>query len=125
MHILSGLELPSGKCVLFNGNIISEFTAYEKFIFLNQSIGSCFNSHILFESFLYLKNVMLPGLLSGQSSTECKSRAQELLLQVDLVSKFTSNVATLSGGHTATVLRWHEHFLIDHNFYWLMNLLVA
>jgi len=42
MHILSGLEEPTGGNILFNGHNISEFTTYEKFIFLNRSIGLVF-----------------------------------------------------------------------------------
>lgn len=103
MHILSGLELPSAGSVLFNDQIISEFTASEKFIFLNQSIGLVFQQPYLIRELSVLENVMLPGLISGQSSTECKDQAQELLAEVDLVSKFTSKVSTLSGGQQQRV----------------------
>ena len=103
MHILSGLELPSAGNVLFNDHNISEFTVSEKFIFLNQSIGLVFQQPYLIRELSVLENVMLPGLISGLSSTECKNRAQELLAQVDLASKFTSKVSTLSGGQQQRV----------------------
>lgn len=103
MHVLSGLELPSAGNVLFNSHIISKFTAHEKFIFLNQSIGLVFQQPYLIRELSVLENVMLPGLLRGQSSEECKVRAQELLVQVDLASKFLSKVSTLSGGQQQRV----------------------
>jgi len=103
MHILSGLELPSAGSVLFNGHTISELAADEKFVFLNQSIGLVFQQPYLIRELSVLENVMVPGLLSGQSSAECKDRAQELLVQVDLASKRTSKVSTLSGGQQQRV----------------------
>lgn len=103
MHILSGLESPSAGSVLFNNHIISDFTAYEKSAFLNQSIGLVFQQPYLIRELSVLENVMVPGLLSGQSSAECKERAQELLEEVGLVSKLTSKVSTLSGGQQQRV----------------------
>lgn len=103
MHILSGLELPSAGSVLFNDQVISQFTADEKFIFLNQSIGLVFQQPYLIRELSVLENVMLPGLISGQLLSACKDRAEELLVQVDLANKRTSKVATLSGGQQQRV----------------------
>jgi lipoprotein-releasing system ATP-binding protein len=103
MHILSGLESPNAGDVLFNSHIISKFNTHEKFIFLNQSIGLVFQQPYLIRELSVLENVMVPGLLRGQSSAECKDRAQELLVQVDLESKWMSKVSTLSGGQQQRV----------------------
>jgi lipoprotein-releasing system ATP-binding protein len=103
MHILSGLESPNAGDVLFNSHIISGFTAHEKSIFLNQSIGLVFQQPYLIRELSVLENVMVPGLLRGQSSVACKDRAQELLAQVDLTSKCMSKVSTLSGGQQQRV----------------------
>lgn len=103
MHILAGLESPNTGNVFFNGHDLSQLSMKDKSIFLNKSIGLVFQQPYLIRELSVLENVMVPGLLSGQSSMQCKKHAQELLTLVGLADKSVSKVATLSGGQQQRV----------------------
>lgn len=103
VHLLAGLESPSAGKIFYNHQCIADFTEQEKSHFLNQSIGLVFQQPYLIRELSVIENVMVPGLVRGQSSAACKDHAQELLAQVDLAHKCTSKVATLSGGQQQRV----------------------
>lgn len=98
MHILAGLDNPSSGSVLYNSKNIDSFTPTEREWFLNKSIGLMFQAPYLIRELTVAENIMMPGIIAGNSHKACVSRAQELLGQVGLSDKAGHKPATLSGG---------------------------
>ncbi len=98
MHILAGIDLPSSGQVCFNNTDINKFTQKQKDVFLNKHIGFVFQESFLIQELTVLENIILKGLISGQSYNECKIHAQKLLEQFNLLDKSEVLPEQLSGG---------------------------
>jgi len=66
LHLLGGLDRPSGGRVLFDGDDIFTRTDAELAAFRNRTLGFVFQFHHLLGDFTALENVMLPGLIARQ-----------------------------------------------------------
>jgi lipoprotein-releasing system ATP-binding protein len=98
MHILAGLDKPSSGIVLFDTISIYDLSDYDHAQFLNTTIGLVFQSSYLLRELSALENIMLPGLIKGQSKGDCYQRAAFLLQKVELFHKKESKIGELSGG---------------------------
>lgn len=103
MHIIAGLDTPTTGMVLFNNRSIHTFSPTERSQFLNQSIGLVFQSPHLLKELSVLENIILPGLISGQSRNDCIPRAEKLLKKVNLFEKKDQKPGELSGGQQQRV----------------------
>lgn len=98
IHIIAGLDTPTNGLVLFNNLSLQTLSPAQLAQFLNKSIGLVFQSPHLLRELSTIENIMLPGLISGRTKTDCEKRAIELLQRVELLQKKDSKVGELSGG---------------------------
>ena len=92
----------SGK-IEIAGKDISQLSERELATFRNQHNGFVFQLHHLLPEFTALENVMMPALIGGQSQTEARKRAVELLDLVGLADRMTHKPVELSGGEQQRV----------------------
>lgn len=98
LHILGGLDVPSGGIVSFNNQDIYNLKQSKKEKFLNQKLGFIFQFHYLIKELTVLENVMLIGLIRGETRKKCKKRACELLEHMGLSERRYFYPGQLSGG---------------------------
>ncbi len=103
LHILGTLDRPDqgqllhDDCDLFAKND-TDLSDYR-----NKTIGFVFQFHHLLPEFSTLENVMMPGLIAGESRQKLVSDANDILTQVGLAHRTTHRVGELSGGEQQRV----------------------
>jgi len=103
LQILSTLmHADSGK-IEIAGRDISALGERELAAFRNRHIGFVFQFHHLLPEFTALENIMMPALIGGQSQSEARKRAMELLELVGLTDRATHKPVQLSGGEQQRV----------------------
>lgn len=103
LHLLGGLDIPSSGKVLFDGTDLYALSEREQAALRNRELGFVFQFHHLLPDFTALENVMMPGLISGQSNGEAENAARAVLDQVGLASRLTHKPGELSGGEQQRV----------------------
>jgi ABC-type lipoprotein export system ATPase subunit len=103
IHLLAGLDCPTAGRVVFNNTDLAAIKSSGKDHFLQNSIGLVFQLPYLIAELSVLENVMIRGLLAGQSKATCKMRAMELLEAVGLADKAQHKPLCLSGGQQQRV----------------------
>ena len=103
LHLLGGLDRPSGGHVLFDGDDIFTRTDAELAAFRNRTLGFVFQFHHLLGDFTALENVMLPSLIARQPFAATRARATELLERVGLRERLAHRPGQLSGGEQQRV----------------------
>jgi lipoprotein-releasing system ATP-binding protein len=98
IHIMGGLERPSGGKVFFEGSDIYSLNGKELDLYRNSRVGFVFQFHYLLDDFSALENVAIPSLLGGGSFAAARERAEELLVQVGLQDRLHHHPKELSGG---------------------------
>lgn len=102
VRCLNLLERPTAGSVFFEGNDLCKLSA-PCLREARRSMGMIFQQFNLLMQRTALENVCFPLELTGQSKTEAKARAMELLDLVDLSSRAQSYPAQLSGGQKQRV----------------------
>ncbi|MGK2943891.1 MAG: ABC transporter ATP-binding protein [Desulfuromonadales bacterium] len=103
MHLLGGLDRPSGGSVHFADKNIFHYSAQELDAFRNRSIGFVFQFHQLLPEFSALENVMMPALIGRVTAKQAESRASEILTAVGLGHRLDHKPGQLSGGEQQRV----------------------
>ncbi len=103
LHLLGTLESPDQGTILFEGKNIFEWPESKLSLFRNKKIGFVFQFHYLMLEFTALENVMMPGLISGQSKRAAQALAENLLKQVGLSDRKSHKPGQLSGGEQQRV----------------------
>ena len=103
LNIIGGLDKPTSGKVFINGIDVFELADSEMAIMRNHLIGFIFQSYNLINRTTVLKNVELPGILSGMGSTERQRRAEKLLEVLGIGNKAEFKPANLSGGQQQRV----------------------
>ena len=105
LNLLSGLDEPSSGQVFLDGVSIHESNPRDKARFINRNIGFIFQFYHLLPEFTALENVMLPVLVSRESSKipEARKKAEALLEQVGLKDRMKHFPSELSGGEQQRV----------------------
>jgi len=103
LHVLGGLDAPSAGSVLFRGEDLFAKDGDERAAFRNASLGFVFQFHHLLPEFSALENVMMPGLLRGLGFDVMRTRAAEMLREVELGERLDHRVGKLSGGERQRV----------------------
>lgn len=98
LHLLAALDTPTHGEVYFAGDKISGFSERERAIYRNQKAGYVWQMHYLLPEFSAVENVMMPGLIGGESSAQVRIRAMDLLAEVGLNQAASRRVGELSGG---------------------------
>ena len=98
LQILGTLDRPDRGQVLFDGIDVSGYKEKQLSAFRNQHIGFVFQFHQLLPEFTAVENVMMPALIGGESMSDARSRAMEMLEYLHLTDRTTHKPAELSGG---------------------------
>jgi ABC-type lipoprotein export system ATPase subunit len=101
LHILGGLDEPTSGSILFNQEPLSDLK--NKNIFLNQQLGFVFQFHYLIHELTVLENIMMIGVIKGDSVQVCKEKALKLLSQLGIHDKANNYPDQLSGGQQQRV----------------------
>jgi len=106
LHILGGLDYPTKGEVILEGENIYHLPDAALSGIRNKKIGFVFQFYHLLPEFTVLENVMMPALISPQStvhSPQIKEKAVELLQQTGLGERIVYFPAQLSGGEKQRV----------------------
>ncbi|MCX5706081.1 MAG: ABC transporter ATP-binding protein [Candidatus Omnitrophica bacterium] len=106
LHILGGLDSPTQGKVFFQSKDIYNLSDPGLAKIRNQKIGFVFQFYHLLSEFTVLENVMIPALISAQStshSLQFREKAMELLIQMGLSERVSHFPNQLSGGEKQRV----------------------
>lgn len=98
LQILGTLDSPSSGNLKINNTNPFELSSDGLSKFRNKEIGFIFQFHQLLPEFTAYENVMLPGLIRGDSKKEAKERAIMLLEKIGLKDRINHKPTELSGG---------------------------
>ena len=98
LQILGTLDSPSSGNLKINNTNPFELSSDGLSRFRNKEIGFIFQFHQLLPEFTAYENVMLPGLIRGDSKKESKERAIMLLEKIGLKDRINHKPSELSGG---------------------------
>nr|WP_320014123.1 ABC transporter ATP-binding protein [uncultured Desulfobacter sp.] len=103
LNIIGTLDKPDEGNLLFRGEQILGYNDEKLAAFRNKNVGFVFQFHYLLQGFTAVENVMLPGLISGQSKKTIEKHAVNMLERVELGSRIEYRVEDLSGGEQQRV----------------------
>lgn len=103
MHIMAGLEKPSGGQVFYGVQDVYKLSGNSLNRFRNNNIGFVFQFHYLLDDFTAVENVMIPALLGGAPREKAKERAAALLNEIGLDGRHEHLPKELSGGEQQRV----------------------
>ena len=98
LQILGTLDQPSSGELRIDETNPFELNQNELSAFRNEKLGFIFQFHQLLPEFTALENVMLPGLIRGDSKKQAKERAEMLLEKIGLQDRLNHKPSALSGG---------------------------
>jgi lipoprotein-releasing system ATP-binding protein len=103
LHILGALDRPSRGSVSLSGQDVFGRSDGDLAEFRNRHVGFVFQFHHLLPEFTALENVMMPGLIGGESGRKARERARILLENVGLSDRERHKPHELSGGEQQRV----------------------
>lgn len=103
MHILSSLDSADHGEVRIEGDEPQKMSDAELALFRRRRLGFVFQFFNLLPHLTAVENVALPALLDGQSLTQARGRATELLQMMGLGERMDHRPAQLSGGQMQRV----------------------
>ena len=101
LNLIGGLAMPSAGQVVIHGEDITRMDEAHRSVFRRARIGIVYQMDNLIPFLSALENVMLP--LQAAKRTNAKSRALQLLDEVDLKERVHHKPAQLSGGERQRV----------------------
>jgi putative ABC transport system ATP-binding protein len=103
MHLLGGLDRPTGGTLLIGGRDVSKLTPNEMAELRNTTIGFVFQSFHLLARTTAQDNVGLPLVYRGIGRRERRERAAAMLGRVGLAHRVTHRPNQMSGGEQQRV----------------------
>jgi lipoprotein-releasing system ATP-binding protein len=103
LHILGGLDRPDEGAVFYGNENIFQYPDEILARFRNTRLGFVFQFHHLLPEFTAIENVMMPGLIGGESRGKCRKKAAELLDRVGLSERSEHFPSEMSGGEQQRV----------------------
>ena len=101
LGLIAGLDAPSSGAVLIDGDDVTKMSEDNLATLRSEKIGFVFQSFHLIPSLTAFENVLIPMEILGLKNA--KSRAAELLAQVDLTTRGHHYPTELSGGEQQRV----------------------
>lgn len=96
LGLIAGLDAPSSGAILIDGDNVTEMSEDNLASLRSTKIGFVFQSFHLIPSLTAFENILIPMEILGLK--DAKSRANELLAQVDLTNRGHHYPTELSGG---------------------------
>jgi len=103
LHLLGGLERPSGGKVLYDEVDIFQMPDERLAVFRGRNVGFVFQFHHLLPEFDACENVAMPMIIAGCAEAESRARAVAMLERVGLKDRLTHRPGALSGGEQQRV----------------------
>ncbi|MGO9566482.1 MAG: ABC transporter ATP-binding protein [Desulfomonilaceae bacterium] len=103
LQILGLLDRPVAGTVLLDGVDILQLADADRALIRNKRIGFVFQFFQLLPEFSALENVVMPGLIAGESRKELRKRALQVLEDVGLADRASHRPGELSGGEQQRV----------------------
>lgn len=103
LHLLGGLDVPTEGTVRFGDTNLADLDDTDRSRFRREHIGMVLPVVELISSLTAWENVAMPLLLAGRKLASGRQRAEELLSQVGLGHRRTTNAARLSTGEAQRV----------------------
>jgi putative ABC transport system ATP-binding protein len=104
MNLLGALEQPTSGAIIVDGQDITQLSPGELVHYRGRKIGFVFQSYNLVPNLTATENVMLPMEFTGVAKSERRTRARQLLEQVELSgAKQQRKPGRLSGGEQQRV----------------------
>ena len=103
MHLLGGLDRPTGGTLLIGGRDVSTLGPAEMARLRNETIGFVFQSFHLLARTTARDNVALPLVYRGAGRRERRARAAEMLDRVGLAHRLDHRPNQMSGGEQQRV----------------------
>ena len=103
LHVLAGLLDADAGEVWVGGTNLTECSSKERALLRNRSLGFVYQFHHLLPEFSALENVAMPLLIRGVSTKEAKSKAAQLLREIELDERMDHLPKQLSGGERLRV----------------------
>jgi lipoprotein-releasing system ATP-binding protein len=98
LHLLGGLDHPSVGQVALMGEDFAQLNEKKRGLLRNRHLGFIYQFHHLLPEFSALENVAMPLLLRGDSASQAKRLASDLLDRVGLAQRMQHKPSELSGG---------------------------
>lgn len=103
LHILAGLLDADAGEVWVGGTNLTECTSKERAAIRNRALGFVYQFHHLLPEFTALENVAMPLLIRGDTTKSAKSKAEQLLREIELQDRMDHLPKQLSGGERLRV----------------------
>lgn len=103
LQILGTLDLPDAGNLAIDGHRTTGLSRKQLSEFRNRNLGFVFQFHRLLPEFNALENVLMPAWIGGQSTSQARPRAEQLLQDLGLSHRLDHNPAELSGGEQQRV----------------------
>ncbi len=103
MHLLGGLDRPTGGRLVIGGRDVAALTAGELAVLRNETIGFVFQSFHLLPRTSAVENVALPLVYRGLGVRQRRLRATAMLSRVGLSHRLDHRPGQLSGGEQQRV----------------------
>ncbi len=103
MHLLGGLDKPTGGNVLINGKDLATLSETNKCSLRNRYLGFVYQFHHLLPEFTALENVCMPLLINNISPIIARAKSENILELVGLKERLTHKISELSGGERQRV----------------------
>ena len=103
LNIMAGLEVPTRGEVCWAGQPTSAWSAEQRRACRQSEMGFVFQAFHLLPHLSALQNVMVPGLLGGQSGPACFEAARSLLCDLGMQKRLDAKPTSLSGGEQQRV----------------------
>lgn len=103
LQIIGTLDKADSGTVVIDGTDVSTLKEKELSAFRNKRIGFVFQFHQLLPEFTALENVMIPALIAGDSASDAKKKAMEILDMLGLKDRSSHKPSELSGGEKQRV----------------------
>jgi putative ABC transport system ATP-binding protein len=98
LNILGTLDKPTSGKIFINGEDVFSLNDYKLAFLRNKKIGFVFQSYNLINRATILKNIEIPGIISGLNKKERLDRAYEIMAMLGIKDKANFKPYNLSGG---------------------------
>jgi lipoprotein-releasing system ATP-binding protein len=103
LHLLGALDQPTAGTIHYGEAELSSLSGRSLAQLRNREIGFVFQFHHLMADLSALENVMMPGLIAGQSWERAGGEARAILERVGLAERLEHKPGELSGGEQQRV----------------------
>lgn len=103
LNMVGMLDAPTSGELFIDGSDVSRLAENERIDFRLEKIGFIFQFFNLFMELSALENIILPAMLLGKSTDECRRRGRELLGLVGIRERERHLPSELSGGEQQRV----------------------